>query len=234
MWPVASRPFTQNLLLYNSRENSDLTNEGEVDFMNASKMIYVSDRKAWRAWLAEHYNKEKEVWLIFPKKASGKPRILYNDAVEEALCFGWIDSRVKRIDEIAYAQRFSPRNPKRPYSQANKERLRELAQRDMVVQSVLATLGDVLDEEFKFPSDILEQIEANAAAWKNFEKFSPEYRRIRVGFIEGARKRPAEFKKRLQYFIRMTEKNKQFGFGGMEKHYKAKNSRTKPLYEPEI
>jgi uncharacterized protein YdeI (YjbR/CyaY-like superfamily) len=154
-----------------------------------------------------------------PKKASGKPRIPYNDAVEEALCFGWIDSRVKRIDDSAYAQRFSPRNPKSTYSQANKERLRELVRLGKVLPSVQASLGDILTEEFVIPEDILSAIKGNKAAWENFQNFSPEYKRIRVAFIEGARNRPAEFRKRLRYFIEMTEKNKQFGFGGIEKYY---------------
>lgn len=183
------------------------------------KMLYVTDRKAWRAWLAENYDKEKEVWLIYPKKASGKPRILYNDAVEEALCFGWIDSKVKRVDEDSYAQRFSPRNPKSKYSQANKERLRYIVSRGLVLPAVQTTLGTVLSEEFTFPQDVLKEIKANEVAWKNFQNFSSAYQRIRVAFIEGARKRPAEFSKRLKYFIKMTEKNKQFGFGGIEKYY---------------
>jgi uncharacterized protein YdeI (YjbR/CyaY-like superfamily) len=154
------------------------------------KTLYVAERSAWRAWLAENYDKEKEVWLIFPKKASGKPRIAYNDAVEEALCFGWIDSRVRRIDDSAYAQRFSPRNPKSKYSQANKERLRELIRRGMILPSVQATLGDILNEEFTIPADILKEIKANKQAWANFQNFSPEYKRIRVAFIEGARTDP--------------------------------------------
>lgn len=183
------------------------------------KTLYVTNRHDWRAWLAENYNKEKEVWLIFPKKASGKPRVLYNDAVEEALCFGWIDSKVKRVDENSYAQRFSPRNPKSKYSQANKERLRELVRRGLVLPEVQATLGEVLAEEFTAPQDILKEIKADKTAWKNFQKFSPEYQRIRIAFIEGARNRPAEFNKRLKYFIEMTAKNKQFGFGGIEKYY---------------
>jgi uncharacterized protein YdeI (YjbR/CyaY-like superfamily) len=173
--------------------------------MKTSKTIYVIDRKAWRVWLAEHYDKEKEVWLVYPKKASGKLRVPYNDAVEETLCFGWIDSTVRRIDENSYAQRFSPRNPKTEYSQANKERLRELVRHGMVIQSVQTTIADVLKEAFVMPSDILKEIESNKTAWKNFRKFSPAYKRIRIAFIEGARNRPDEFKKRLTYFIRMTE-----------------------------
>ena len=67
--------------------------------MEISKIIYVTKRKEWRAWLAKNHKKEKEIWLVYYRKASGKPRIPYNDAVEEALCYGWIDSTVKRIDE---------------------------------------------------------------------------------------------------------------------------------------
>ena len=109
--------------------------------MNVGKTLYVTDRQKWRAWLAENYDKEKEIWLIYPKKASGKPRILYNDAVEEALCFGWIDSTAKRIDENSYAQRFSPRNPKSTYSESNKQRLRELVKEGMVIPSVKAAIA---------------------------------------------------------------------------------------------
>jgi len=173
----------------------------------------------WRAWLAENYDKEKEIWLVYPKKASGKPRILYNDAVEEALCFGWIDSTAKRVDENSYAQRFTPRNPKSPYSEANKQRLRDLVKQGLVIPSVKAAVEGILNEESAVPVDILEALKANKDAWENFQKFSPQYKRIRIAFIEGARNRPAEFKKRLNHFVKMTEKNKQFGFGGIEKHY---------------
>ena len=187
--------------------------------MDLGKTFYTADRKEWRAWLAENYDKEDEVWLVYPRKASGRPRIPYNDAIEEALCFGWIDSTVKNIDKDSYAQRFSPRGPKSRYSEANKQRLRDLVKRGMVIPSVQAPLADILSEEFVIPPDILQEIRANEHAWKNFQGFSPEYRRIRVAYIEGARSRPMEFRKRLSYFIRMTERNKQFGYGGIEKHY---------------
>lgn len=181
--------------------------------------LLVTNRKEWRDWLKKHHKSEKEIWLVYYKKHTGKPRIPYNDAVEEALCFGWIDSTVKTIDEDRFAQRFSQRNPKSPYSQANKERLRELIRQGKVVKEVLATLGDIAEEELKIPPDILKAIQASQEAWKNLQGFSPSYLRIRIAFIDGARNRPQEFKKRLRYFIAMTEKNKQFGFGGIEKYY---------------
>ncbi len=187
--------------------------------MNISKTLYVVKRADWRKWLRQHYKTEKEIWLVYPKKTTGKPRIEYNDAVEEALCFGWIDSLVKKLDEGRTVQRFSPRKPKAKYSQANIERLRTLVAKKKVVKEVAETLGNVLNEKFVIPLDILKAIRANKEAWKNFQTFSDSYKRIRIAFIDGARKRPAEFRKRLRYFIEMTEKNKMFGFGGIEKHY---------------
>jgi len=187
--------------------------------MEISKTLHVTNRKDWRKWLREHYKTEREIWLVYYKKATGKPRIEYNDAVEEALCFGWIDSIVKSLDKDRSAQRFSPRKPGSKYSPANKERLRNLLKQRKVIKEVRETLGDLAEEKFVIPRDILRELKANKEAWKHFQKFSDAYKRIRIGFIDGARKRPEEFKKRLRYFIRMTEKNKQFGFGGIEKHY---------------
>lgn len=187
--------------------------------LDESQLLEAANRREWRAWLKKHYKSEKEIWLVFYKKHTGKTRILYNDAVEEALCFGWIDSTVRRIDADRYAQRFSVRKPKSSYSQANKERLRALVKKGKVAKEVLAILGDIVEEEFEVPADILKTIQANQQAWKNFQQFSQSYIRIRIAFIDGARQRPAEFKKRLRFFIAMTAKNKTFGYGGIEKYY---------------
>jgi len=187
--------------------------------MEITKTLHVTNRKDWRKWLREHFKTEEDIWLVYYKKETGKPRIAYNDAVEEALCFGWIDSTYKTLDDERTAQRFSPRKPKSPYSPANKERLRKLLKQHKVIKAVLETLGNILEEKFEIPEDILAAIKANEEAWKHFQEFSDTYKRIRIGFVDGARKRPAEFQKRLRYFIRMTEKNKQYGFGGIEKHY---------------
>jgi uncharacterized protein YdeI (YjbR/CyaY-like superfamily) len=184
-----------------------------------TQTLYVTDLQAWREWLEKNYKTENEIWLVYYKKHTGKPRIEYNDAVEQALCFGWIDSIVKKLDENRTAQRFSPRKPKSGYSQPNIERLRNLAVRGQVIDEVLASLGDLLEQEFVFPADILEAIRANKQAWRNYQNFSEPYKRIRIAFINGARKRPEEFQKRLNYFIKMTRENKLFGFGGIEKYF---------------
>ena len=189
--------------------------------MEITRTLQVTNRKDWRQWLREHYKTEKEVWLVYYKKETGKPRIAYNDAVEEALCFGWIDSTLKTLDKERNVQRFSPRKPKSPYSAANKERLRKLLRQHKVIKGVRETLGDILAEEFEIAEDILNAIKANKQAWKNFRKFSDPYKRIRIGFVEGARKRPAEFRKRLHYFIN-SWRNRQWNVSGYgfpcEKH----------------
>lgn len=185
-------------------------------------LLEISDRKEWRRWLKENFKTTGEVWLVYFKKGSGKARISYNDAVEEALCFGWIDSNVRSLDDSRYAQRFSPRRPNSSYSPANLERLRQLAAEGKVQKDVLASLPSVdgaKPPRLVVAKDILAAIKANKEAWTNYRKLSPSYKRIRIGFIEGARSRPAEFKKRLDYFIKMTARNKLFGFGGIEKYY---------------
>ena len=187
--------------------------------MEITQTLYVTTPEEWHAWLEVHYKTESEIWLVYYKKHTSKPRIVYNDAVEQALCFGWIDSTAKKLDEDRTAQRFSPRKPRSGYSQQNIERLRYLVSQGLVVDEVLATLGDTLEQEFVFPLDILTAIKADKQAWENYQNFSDTYKRIRVAFIEGARKRPEEFQKRLKYFIKVTRENKQIGFGGIEKYY---------------
>jgi len=187
--------------------------------MDIGKTLYAKDREDWREWLAANFNTEKEIWLIYPAKRSGKPRIEYNDAVEEALSFGWIDSTVKHFGENSSAQRFSPRNPDSSFSQSNKELLKWLLKRGMIHPLVRESVEKALQTEYLIPPDILEAIKKNKKAWKNYQSFSETYRRIRIAYIDGARTRPAEFTKRLNNFIKKSEQNKLIGFGGIEKYY---------------
>jgi uncharacterized protein YdeI (YjbR/CyaY-like superfamily) len=184
-----------------------------------TKLLHLTERSQWRAWLKRNYRTKDEVWLAFAKKHTGKPRISYNDAVEEALCFGWIDSTVRTIDKDSFAQRFSVRKPKSSYSQANKERIRWLIKDGKVMQEVIDTLPDFSEDDFAIPSDILEAIKTNEKAWKYYQEFSQPYIRIRIAYIDRARNRADEFQKRLAHFIKMTEMNKQIGYGGIDKYY---------------
>ena len=187
--------------------------------MQITKTLYLKTRTEWRNWLKKNYKTEKEIWLVFYNKDSGKPRLPYDVAVEEALCFGWIDSIVKKTDDESHVQRFTPRNPKSKYSQLNKERLKRLLKQKKVIASVRKTLGDLENEKFIFPKDILNEIKKNKEAWKNFQKFSEPYKRIRIGFIDDSRIRADVFKQRLNYFIKMTAQNKKYGLKGIEKYF---------------
>ena len=180
--------------------------------MKITKTLQPLSRAAWRAWLLKHAKVEKEVWLVYPRKASGRPRISYNDAVEEALCFGWIDSTVKTLDAQHVVQRFSPRKSGSGYSQTNQERLRRLIKQHKVSKDVLKTLEDIKPEEYELPADIRRALQANPKAWANFQRYSPSYQRIRAAYVDSGRRRPGQFQKRLRHLVSMTEQNKQFGF----------------------
>jgi uncharacterized protein YdeI (YjbR/CyaY-like superfamily) len=187
--------------------------------MEIGKTVYFDNRHDWRDWLQNNFEDADEIWLIFPKKHTGKPSIVYNDAVEEALCFGWIDSIRKTLDEDHAAQRFSPRKAKSNWSQSNRKRMRWLLENHKVHESLADKYRSIVDEEFEFPQDILTQIKANKKAWGNYQRFSEAYKRIRIAYIEAARNRPEEFEKRLRNFIAKTEENKMIGYGGIEKYY---------------
>lgn len=184
--------------------------------MDLGKTLYIINRKQWRSWLAKNNTKEKEIWLIYYRKSSGEKRIPYNDAVEEALCYGWIDSIMKRVDEKRFAQRFTPRRPDSILSQMNKERIHKLIkQKKMTAKGLIAVKhafdGSLKNSKCVVKADILKSLKEDKKTWENFQKFSESYKRIRIEWIEGARTRPELFKKRLGYFLKMTAKNKKYG-----------------------
>ncbi|MEX0616937.1 MAG: YdeI/OmpD-associated family protein [Candidatus Woykebacteria bacterium] len=178
--------------------------------MEIGKTLYLTSRKGWRAWLESNYDKETEIWLVYYRKDSGKPRIPYDEAVEEALCFGWIDSIEKGVDSERFAQRFSPRKPKSTWSEMNKERVRRLIKQGKMTSAGL-TLFPKDENPFKIPADILKELKEDKETWENFQKFPESYQRIRVGWIDMSRSRPDEFKKRLNYFLKKTRQNEKFG-----------------------
>ncbi len=184
------------------------------------KTFYTSDRKIWRKWLSENFAKEDEVWFVFPMKCSGEERLSYNDAVEEALCFGWIDSTIKNLDELHRAQRFSPRRKGSGYSRANVERLIWLESRNLLQASVKQSVLEIISAPYEFPADIIAAIRDEKEAWENYQNFPAPYKRIRVAYIDAARKRPAEFNKRLESFIKKAKENKLIGYGGIDKYFK--------------
>lgn len=185
--------------------------------MKIGKTLYITKGEKWRSWLAKNYNKEKEIWLIYYKKSSGKPRIPYNSAVEEALCYGWIDSIIKKLDEERFVQRFTPRNPKSTISEMNLARIKNLIKKKKMTPAGLKVIKNSLKnnpyKKFIVPKDILKEIKKNKQTWINFQNLPESYKKIRIAYIEGVRKRSKkEFNKRLNNFIKLTSKNKRFGF----------------------
>ena len=189
--------------------------------MNEKKILYCADRREWREWLSENFEREKEVWFVFPSIRSGEVGVSYNDAVEEALCFGWIDGRAGTLDDSHHIRRFTPRKKGSGYSQPNIERLIFLDSQGLIHPKIRASVEEIINRPFVFSEDILEAVKRDELAWKNYQAFSESYKRIRIAYIEAARKRPDEFEKRLSNFIRKTRENKLIiGYGGIEKYYK--------------
>jgi uncharacterized protein YdeI (YjbR/CyaY-like superfamily) len=108
--------------------------------MEIGETLLVTSSQAWRLWLAQHHADRKEIWLIYYKKTSGKTGISYEESVEEALCFGWIDGAIKGIDAETYAGRFTPRRPKSPWSESNRARVARLLRAGRLTASGLAAL----------------------------------------------------------------------------------------------
>lgn len=179
--------------------------------MKVGKTFYAKNRADWRRWLRANHQTAPEIWLIYYKKNSGKPRIPYNDAVDEALCFGWIDSILKPIDARKYAQRYSPRRKTSKLSDMNRERVRRLTKSGLMTKAGLDAIAHTGKGAAELPADILKRLKANPTAWKHFQKFPASYKRIRVGWIHAARHRRDAFEQRLRYFIKMTAQNKRFG-----------------------
>ena len=141
--------------------------------------------------------------------------------MEEALCFGWIDSTNRRLDEGHCIRRFSPRKRGSAYSRANIERLLWLDAQGMLHPKVRESVRPILERPFVFPPDILETLRQDETVWENYQRFSEPYKRIRIAYIEAARNRPAEFQKRLNSFMDKTRKNKRImGYGGIDKYYR--------------
>jgi len=179
--------------------------------MQITETLYVTNRDEWRKWLSENYATKKEIWLVSYTKSANRPSILYVQAVEEALCFGWIDGIAKKMDSERTAQRFTPRRPKSSWSSLNKERAKRLIENGKMTDAGLKVLPELLFDSFQISQDILEALQTDGQTWENFQQFPDIYKRIRIDHIEEVRKQPGEFKKRLDNFLKKTHENKMFG-----------------------
>ncbi len=183
--------------------------------------ISASDRNEWRAWLSENHASEKEVWLAYFKRHTGKATVSYIDSVKEALCFGWIDGLKRRIDDERYAHRFTPRKASSKWSPQNIRLAQELIESGEMTETGLAAydqrvpydqeLQQALSaKELPLTAETEEVLKTSKKAWDNFIQLSPGYRKQYVGWIQSA-KRPETREKRLQEAISLLEENKKLG-----------------------
>jgi uncharacterized protein YdeI (YjbR/CyaY-like superfamily) len=190
--------------------------------MKMHNTLDVTNRDDWRAWLEKHHDTEREAWLIYYKKHTGKPRIPYDDAVEEALCFGWIDSIVKRMDDEKYAQKFTPRKDKSKWSELNKRRAKKMIECGRMTEAGLAKvknidLNDAREakpkpsrKELIIPHYIKEALEADGNVWRNFTNLAFSYKKQYIGWITNA-KREETRKRRLKEAIDLLARNEKLG-----------------------
>lgn len=155
----------------------------------------VRAREEWRRWLRANHEAESAVWLVFHKRASGVPCLDYNAAVEEALCFGWIDSLIKKLDDARYARKFTPRKPDSRWSTINRRRYADLKSRGLLAEPGLRRAptdrsGDAppLSAFAATPTYIEDALRAVPSAWRHFERLAPSYRRAYIGWIDSAKR----------------------------------------------
>ncbi len=178
--------------------------------------IYAKDRSEWRKWLEKNHATSSDVWLIYYKTGSGKPSVSYDEAVEEALCFGWIDSRVNTLDDERYRQVFSSRKPKSSWSKLNKQRVEQLIQNGLMTAAGLEKIADAkkngswsaLDaiEDLQLSADIVAALESNKTASDNFMAFSNSSKKNIVRWIESAR-RPETRLRRIEETVTLAAQN---------------------------
>ena len=181
----------------------------------------ITTREGMYSYLKENHDKLKEFWIRVNRSPEPCSDVIgYVDAVEVALCFGWIDSTIKHIDETHRAQHFTPRKKGSPYSRPNIERLIWLEKQNMLTDEIRESVLPLIKAPYEFPEDIIAAIKENTETWKNYQNFPEGYKRIRIAYIDAARNRPEEFKKRLESFIKKTHRNVLIkGFGGIDKYY---------------
>lgn len=179
----------------------------------------------WRAWLDQHAQTENEVWLIFSKAHTGRPCVSYEDALDEALCVGWIDSIIQKIDEDTYGRKFTPRTNTANWSDVNLRKMARLVREGRMTPAGMEKLGSLTQADLEaaeaqpkaartsevlVPEDIQAGLQASPLAWQNFCGMTPSQRRLYIGWISSAKRRET-FDKRIQEAIARLELNRPLG-----------------------
>ncbi len=186
--------------------------------MERADTLYVETRSEWRAWLRKHHLDASGVWLNFYKKASGKDSVPYDDAVEEALCFGWIDGVFHSVDDTRYVRWFSPRRSNAKWSALNLERVRKMITQKKMTAAGLAKLGPgVLEsnpaprpKELPVPDFFAAALAEHHQALENFNRLGASYRRNYIGWISSAKREETQ-QRRIAEAIGLLERNEKLG-----------------------
>lgn len=182
-----------------------------------TKQLYFADRDDWRAWLEQNHATEKEAWLVHYKKHSDKPGIPYEDAVEEALCFGWIDGLLRSIDGEKYTLRYSPRRIKSIWSEANIKRAESMIQQGRMTEAGRTKVNQAkesgewhnatLREMLEIPPDLDKALETDKQARSNFKRLPPSRRKQLIWWVTSAKKEETR-RRRINEVVQLSKENK--------------------------
>jgi uncharacterized protein YdeI (YjbR/CyaY-like superfamily) len=185
-------------------------------FEDQLEMVYASDRTCWRQWLEQNHDRSIGVWLIYYKVKSGKSSVKYSEAVREALCFGWIDSKVKSLDAERYKQIFTPRKPKSVWSKLNKQYIEESIAEGKMTEAGLAKIAAAKEngswtsldeiEALIVPPDLKQALELNETANKHFAAFNKSTKKSILQWIQNA-KRPETRSNRIEKTVISAAQN---------------------------
>lgn len=181
--------------------------------------VYFENRVGWRKWLEVNHAKENYVWLTIYKKGSSTSGVTLSEAVEEALCFGWIDGKIKRVDEDRFVSRFSPRKANSVWSKINKERAEKLIASGRMTAAGLTKIEEAKKTNHwnntytnlakdEVPSDLKDALMKDKKAWGNFQSFANSYKNMYVGWINQAKTDETRLR-RINKVVEQSLKNKK-------------------------
>lgn len=187
--------------------------------MKITRTTCAADRTEWRAWLEQHHASETEVWLIYYKKGCGIPSVTYLESLEEALCFGWIDSLIRKIDDEKYTRKFNPRRSGSNWSALNKHLVAKLVKEGRMTADGLATADFILPEadaprpkrpELPLPVWLKAGLMISPKSWENFNSLPPSHRREYIAWITNAKKEETR-QRRIREAVDRLERNERLG-----------------------
>jgi len=187
--------------------------------MDPAKALFFKNRSEWRDWLENNHSEEKEAWLVHYKKSSGKTHLSHSDGVEEAICFGWIDGILKKVDEEKYVLRYSPRKAGSVWSKINKEKAERMIEAGKMSPSGISAVKEakkrcLWDSAYtnkkrdKIPQELKQAFLKEPTAWKYFNSFANTYRNMYVGWVTGAKTEETKRKRIKEIVARSAAKRK--------------------------